>query len=1092
MYNKGSYDLIETACIELDYTNGDLVSISDEYSLVNEEKIDWIKLCETVDKDNHQKIKKIFFVNEEPLIVFSKTENKTNLYKIYNRVWCMSRPRLLFLETLSELIVLDLAKQPFKSDEELTDQALVIVKGVQEIKSELADYRREQVESGRVFEDSKFADLESRADRALIRDLKIVRNQLFTAGLDGDKIKYAHSLIGKSIFIRYLEDRGILSKQYFLEIANGNEDWRKIVETESEKVFADPTMRELVYPRILSNKRLTYKLYKQIAKDFNGDIFPTEDDEETIVTQKHLTILKNFLDGNANYESLFFWAYRFDIIPIELISNIYEEFYHFNAQSDDIQINSKGVDNVGTHYTPSPLVEFVLRRTLSEQILVARPIVLDPACGSGIFLVEAFRKMVRYELFASKKKNLNRFELLTILEKQIRGIELNEEAIKIAAFSLYLALLHYQSPPDIFLQIKEGKKLPHLIYCNTKKPSELYFDILLHANAFEIEKFNNEFVGKRFGSNCAQVVLGNPPWGSTPKNDEQGRVALKAAIDWCTDRQLPLSDKERSQAFLWKALDALTENGICGMLVSSGILLKQSDASNIFKQSWVNSVTLKEVVNFIHVRDVFFNGAISPFVSVVFKKAIPTGDSFIDYWTARRTKIIEHTKAIILDKTDFKFFAYNETAVYDIWKIFYFGNHRDLALISKLRVHDKLAEFEYIPKEGTTRRQGFIEGNRKLKSDWLKEYQELPANCFNDRYARISFKDVLVDVPNKVKERGVKHIYEGKRILIGKISQKTIPKGQLIARLETRKFSFRNTINCIKLKEEYKAYYDVILGILWSSLSRYYFFMTASKWGVWHDQVYADEILRLPIALPSNFKLADKISEIVNQLKSGQFNKTQKHPVQATMFDKPSKFFAKSQHQLEQELDKYIFQLYKLSEAEIDLVKDRCDFEIDFFYNDSKSVAVAKNKDVSSSTGELLSIESKRINQKGLQPYLYTFINLWNREVEDGNKLVYKLIYPQRSPLIAVVFELKKKNDNPSELKDIDHDWREVLQMIDSQTQHYYSSRIYVDGIIRIFSDTHIIIIKRDEQRLWTRTAAREDVDATILQAILKQEQSHA
>ena len=73
--------------------------------------------------------------------------------------------------------------------------------------------------------------------------------------------------------------------------------------------------------------------------------------------------------------NLFFFAYRFDIIPIDLISSIYEKFY---------SINPKKKRDEGSYYTPSALVDFVLAQTLTEDVLATKPRVLDPACGSGI------------------------------------------------------------------------------------------------------------------------------------------------------------------------------------------------------------------------------------------------------------------------------------------------------------------------------------------------------------------------------------------------------------------------------------------------------------------------------------------------------------------------------------------------------------------------------------------------------------------------------------------------------------------------------------------------------------------------------------
>lgn len=1079
---------IENACEELGYYNGDLISLMDGFTSHFSEKGDWLKLCESVNVTNILTTEKIFFVHNEPIIVFVKSNSTENLHRIYNRVWCMARPRILFLETETGLYILDLATKPLKTDEELVDSSLAIIKNVVEIKTNLNNFRRELIESGEIFDNNTFSNIEDRADRALIRDLKSVRENLYNAGLAGKNLKYAHSIIVKSIFIRYLEDRGILTPQYFYEIAKSRKEWQQILTDESDDIFIEPEMATLMYPKVLTSKSFTNQLFKQIAIDFNGDIFPTDDKEEEVISENHLRILSNFLLGNTQNQ-LFFWAYRFDIIPIELISNIYEEFYHYNNRELEAIKVGKKPDSKGTYYTPAPLVEFLLRRTLSENILEKKPLVMDPACGSGIFLVEAFKRIVRYRSFKKKNKAVSYTELLVILKNQIAGIELNEEAVKITAFSLYLAFLNYLTPPDILLQIKKGKRLPHLIYSASKITGEDYFDILLHSNAFRTELAGEGTSLEKFKSNRADVIVGNPPWGSPAADDSEGRIALNIAMKWCDTRSYPTSDMELSQAFLWRAYELLKDGGIAGMLVSSGILLKQSLKSNIFKQTWINTVTLKEVGNFVHVRDVFFNGAISPFLSVIFAKAEPLTNSFIDYWTARRTKIIENTKSVILDKTDFKFLSYVDTRASDLWKIFYFGNHRDLALINKLRLNPLLQKFEFIPENGQPRRQGFIEGNKKLNADWLKDYKELPADCFKDRYTTINFSKVLIPVPDQVKERGPQHLYDGKRLLIGKVSQKTEPKGQLIARLEAEKFCFRNTINCIKLKDEFSEQYEIILGILWSSLARYYFFMTASKWGVWHDQVYADEILKLPIVLSNDEKLIKEIKDVVSKLRDQKFDiistgNTRYHDLFSINTQKKHNQTASD---LEKDLDKLVFKLYHLTPADIQLINDRCYLDIDFFYNDSKSIAVSKVKGILHQSGTLndVLVDSNKLL---LSSYLQTFIGSWEKEIEENQHLHYRLVHSTRSSLIAAIFEITEKNVETLHYPSVDDEWEKTLADLDRELTTKYSSNIYIDGIARIITNDKIIIIKRNENRLWSSTAAREDVDATILQAMVKQE----
>jgi type I restriction-modification system DNA methylase subunit len=82
--------------------------------------------------------------------------------------------------------------------------------------------------------------------------------------------------------------------------------------------------------------------------------------------------------------------------------------YRFEDLNIDTQENKKKKKvSHGTHYTPATLVEFLLMKVLTVDKLKTSPRVIDPACGSGIFLVEAFRRIVRFELYKKKNKQLS-------------------------------------------------------------------------------------------------------------------------------------------------------------------------------------------------------------------------------------------------------------------------------------------------------------------------------------------------------------------------------------------------------------------------------------------------------------------------------------------------------------------------------------------------------------------------------------------------------------------------------------------------------------------------------------------------------------
>src|ERR1035441_1989541 len=110
---------------------------------------DWQSLAAQVGAE------RIFFVNRDPVIVFAKTEDSSPefLRTLYGRIWCMSRPQLLFLASPGQLSVFDLTKSPPKADEELgtRDRLIETITTTAEVQSKLGAYHRERIESGTVF-----------------------------------------------------------------------------------------------------------------------------------------------------------------------------------------------------------------------------------------------------------------------------------------------------------------------------------------------------------------------------------------------------------------------------------------------------------------------------------------------------------------------------------------------------------------------------------------------------------------------------------------------------------------------------------------------------------------------------------------------------------------------------------------------------------------------------------------------------------------------------------------------------------------------------------------------------------------------------
>ena len=710
------------------------------------------------------------------------------------------------------------------------------------------------------------------------------------------------------------------------------------------------------------------------------------------------------------------------------------------------------LDYVEHFYTPSVLAEFVLSRILTKTELQKNPRVLDPACGSGIFLVEAFRRIVRYRI-AKKKATLSFDELKKILKSQIGGIEINEEAARITAFSLCLSMLHYLEPPSIQKQIKKGKRLPNLL--TSKRRTSNHYHCILVGNAFDTSTIkNNPLWMHRFGNECVDVIVGNPPWGTVDNSREQ------LMLEWSHSNNKSVGDKEQSQAFILRVLDFLKKGGKAGMLVSAGVLFKHGTKTQLFRKEWLGSVKIREVFNFTHVRKFFFKKAASPFLSIYFEKG-KQADSSVLYASAKQTMLLDKTQAVLFSKYDFNWLRNQDLSSSKLWKTYWFGRFLDDTFLKSLF---SLPQLNNIVDRNRTG-QGYKIASRDKKAKCLKPFSALDKNIFS-RYDKLSF----CVSPRYVHRSGITEVYSGPRLLVQRgISEKGKDKGKLVARYESTPFCFTNALNGIKLQLPSEWKYKTILGILWSSFARYYFFMTASTWGLWHHEIHLDdELLQLPVVIEEENPATKKVISLVNKL-------INYHPQKQDVFHPrgvPEQKVAATRRNLEKMLDKAVFELYELSEEQKDLIRDCCEITLPFFYNPFGSKgghAAVQNDDLS-----------------WIEKYVNIFARRWNAYLDDDEEMRAKVYIGAHKNMLAVEFYPSDKK-SAWKLKATTNSWKNVLAQIGAfLPQSIGVSQILLDGLVSVVSKSGIIIIKRNEKRFWTRSLAREDVDTSLAKAMKK------
>jgi SAM-dependent methyltransferase len=1081
----------------MDYESGALLRAVATPQRGSTEAETWLDLGDWLALANRVGAERVFFVENDPVFVFHDLleESEQAVLEAYRRAWCMARPHSLFLALPGELRVYSLDRPPARNLDEWRDHRPVeIIRTAAEVEERLHAYRRELVESGEFFAREDLASSGQRADKRLIQDLKAVRRSLLREGLEPP---YAHALIGRAIFVRYLEDRGILTAEYFYSIGRQRSAWLEALQTEDERPHVIQSAGQRHFYRVLRDRDFTFALFDRLTEDFNGDMFPRDPAERDAISAEHLRLLRGFLLGDTDQTQpdLFFWAYDFEIVPIELISSIYEEFYHqaqtkpseedHSSEEDEVEENGSGGDESldgGTHYTPSFLVEDILYRVLTTERLKLFPRVLDPACGSGIFLVEAYRRLVRYHIQQNDGR-ITRDDLRRILKEQIVGIEINQEAVRISAFSLYLALLNYQLPPDI---LKNGP-LPKLIHVHGSEADADNFGILFNVDTFSLTRSERAALEKRLverrrfkgrtdiekllahedgleGLGTPDVIIGNPPW-------QEARADSTARL-WARAFDLPIGDHSYSQLFLCRSLSLVSERGVVGLLVHSSVLFNQRETSRDFRRHWLATVEIKEVINFVHVRHLIFDRAIAPFVFIAFgRRDDKSSSESFPYISARRTRAAEQLNAVVLSNADRRVVRQAEMHERDyLWKTYWWGGHRDAAFLSRLELEPTLESLlkESDPKPAYGFQRGSDTPSHALQQ--LKPLRSRPLRWYGTLH-----NTWFETAPNGVKRQPDERIYEGQRL----IAVRGIKKGRPCIRLETAPFSFRHTIYCVPLPDLPRWQAEVLIGTVWSSLGIYRTFLTSGSWGPWYDSLVPDDVLHTPVrfADPDSHSVR-RIIKAVQAIRSWSPEENRRGDT-----DEPPV-------ELLETLDKAVFDLFQMTEAERDLVRDFIDNQFDLFRNGPRSSALSPVEEWPQNTiGAIDDLLAPVEPESSFGRYLRTFLEVWNPELDPDGEFFWRYLHSDESPVVAVVFGTMERGareylPSSDEPRDLDL----LLRRLGDSLRQPLSRRVYIDGIIRVVTETEIVIVKRNEQRLWTPTAAREDAEATLLQAIRLQE----
>ncbi|MCL2063737.1 MAG: N-6 DNA methylase [Candidatus Cloacimonetes bacterium] len=827
--------------------------------------------------------------------------------------------------------------------------------------------------------------------------------------------KIVNALLGKIIFIRYLIDRKIL--------ITFNNETRIWLNTDLCELLKDSNKTKVFFT-CLSNKE----------NGFNGDLFPITEDEYKIITRDVYEILIRLLKSESigSKQPSLFDLYDFSVIPVEFISNVYESFVGVENQ-----------DKEGIYYTPLFLVDYILSKTVGEFVSANKTYnckVLDPACGSGIFLVEVLRKLIeQYKIQNTNlKKATFKEDIKKIVTENIYGIDKDKSAIEVAIFSIYLTLLSEMEPPDI-----ASFKFPELL--NTNFFCEDYFDINAGYNTI-------------FKSLCFDFIVGNPPW-SRGKNEKQRTGNEPLFIQYLQNRkkieksfnykhEVDIGNKEIAQAFLLRNSDFSNSQTRCSLIITSKVLYNLQ--SKNFRQYFLQNFKIERVFELAPVRrEVFTDRAVAPACVLFYKYSFNenTDENIIEHIALKPSRFFSLFNIFSLSIHDIKQVQQDRFKKYDwIWKTLVYGSYLDFRFINKM---NKLSRIGNVIKQN---KMIFKQGLKRKDGEKIVEVSELVGKSFIDTTKKQLKPFRIIDTEIKWDKANVGYIYTENGKPYFELFQ---PYSLLIIETLNNDFTsnaainhkenvFTSSIRALKIHN--KEHIDMLYSIntvLCSSLFSYYALYLCSSIGIEREQTQDKEIEEMWfLQIPDAIKRGKLIEE----------HETQKNIIKCKVIEELS---------VKEQCDNIIMPILSLSDEEKALLD----------YANNIIIPIQMRHDNHEKLFDIIMLEDEI-----LIDYANLFFDYFKSSFESvEKKFIIEICLSQH--LIGMFFKVISESEYQERIIWKQQSYKEMFALLTHLGNERITDNLFIQKDIRGFDEDYFYICKPNEKRLWHKAIGYLDAE---------------
>ncbi len=583
--------------------------------------------------------RKFFVETKKPAV--NLKEDISPAFQLRRYAWSAKLP-LSILTDFEEFVVYDCRIRPAVTDKPSTARTLYLkFTDYLERWDDIASiFSREDVLKGSF---DKYAESTYRkrgtaeVDDAFLAEIESWRDMLArnialrNPGLTQRELNFAvQRTIDRIIFLRFCEDRGIEDYGRLQALRNGTRVYGRL--------------RHLYE---LADQRYNSGLfYFNVEKDRPGD--PDTLTPNIAIDDKHLKeIIKNLYYPESPYE--------FSVLPADILGHIYEQFLgkvirltkgHRAVVEEKPEVRKAG----GVYYTPTYIVDYIVKNTVGKLVEGKKPgprggasklRILDPACGSGSFLLGAYKYLLEWHLEKyvnddpkkwARRKNpaifqdrrgewrLTTTERKRILLNNIYGVDIDPQAVEVTKLSLLLkvledessetldkqlAFLHERALPDLGNNIKCGNSLIDPDFYDNQQTDMFDEEEIYRINAFDWKAEFPEIMKAR----GFDAVIGNPPYGASLSENETAYLLANFRLqDYQLDTYL---------LFIEKCLALLKEKGVLGMIIPNTWLLNLQ--CNRIREHIFNKTQIETIVHYR--RPVFVKATVDTEITIIKKKS---------------------------------------------------------------------------------------------------------------------------------------------------------------------------------------------------------------------------------------------------------------------------------------------------------------------------------------------------------------------------------------------------------------------------------------------------------------------------------------